>query len=283
VDVEEFYDENPARRGSAEFEYGTDWSDANGARLELSWVESTGELYTMMEPAEPIISDMFGDQHLQAMPSTLLVVEILGVVATRAELDVVLHGWANAMGKPNSLSWVRDRLAHGPDTTLGRDGTDSPDIAFEVGGGDGRSSVIVSSAIKALHEVLPVTETAKLVAYHEQALTAGADPNAEWHRAYACARWADQIVAIPAHHHLGADAARALEIVREVGVTIGAEIRDIEYLPFGRSVSPQFQTELAWVYEAVHVAEKAAEKSGWNAVPWEQLLQTMLAVGHSDR
>ena len=277
MDVEEFYDENPARRGSEEFEYGSDWSDANGARLELSWVEATGELYTMMEPSEPIITDMFGDQHLQAMPSKLLVVEVVGVVATRPELDVLLRGWTNAMGKPNSLSWVRDRLADGP-ATSGADDSVSPDIAFEVGGGDGRSSVIVSSAIKALHEVLPSAETPKLVAFHEQALTAGADPKAEWHRAYACARWADQIVALPAHHHLGADAARALEIVREVGVTIGAEIRDIEYLPFGRSVSPQFQTELAWVYEAVHVAEKAAEKSGWDAVPWEQLLHNMLDI-----
>ena len=277
MDIEEFYDENPARRGSEEFEYGSDWSDANGARLELSWVESTGELYTMMEPVEPIISDMFGDEHLQSMPTRLLVVEVLGVVAPRRQLDVLLHGWADAMGQADSLSWVRDRLAHGP-ATPGLEDAESSDVAFEVGAGDDRSSVIVSSAIKALHKVLPSSETSKLVAYHEQALTVGADPKAEWHRAYACARWAEEIVAIPAHHHLAADAARALEVVREIGVTLGAEIRDIEYLPFGKSVSPRFQTELAWVYEAVHVAEKAAEKNGWDAIPWEQLLQNMLDI-----
>jgi hypothetical protein len=70
--------------------------------------------------------------------------------------------------------------------------------------------------------------------------------------------------------------------VREVGVTIGAELRDIEYLPFGKSVSPRYQTELAWVYEAVHVAEKAAEKSGWATVPWEGMLQAMLEIPAPD-
>ena len=32
-----------------------------------------------------------------------------------------------------------------------------------------------------------------------------------------------------------------------------AEVRDLEFLPFGKSVSPRFQVELAWVLEAVHV------------------------------
>jgi hypothetical protein len=114
LDIEEFYDENIARRASEEFEYGTDWSAANGARSELSWVETTGELYTMTVPVEPIIKDMFGDQHLQSLPTKLLTVEVLGVVATRAELDLLLHGWASAMGQPDSLQWVRDRLARGP-------------------------------------------------------------------------------------------------------------------------------------------------------------------------
>jgi hypothetical protein len=276
VDIEEFYDENPVRRASEEFEYGSDWSDATGVRWALSWVKATGELHAMAEAAEPIVTDMFGDEHLQRMPTNLLTVLVLGVVDTRPRLDQILSGWANAMATADSLAWVRDRLAHGPPT--GQHDAASADIAFEISGDDDRASVVILTAITALHEKVPPSETAKLVGYQQQALIAGSDPTAEWHRAYACARWADQIVAMPTHHHLAADAARALEIVRELGVTFGAEVRDLEYLPFGKAVSPHFQIELTWVYEAVHVAAKVAEKIGWDALGWEQLVQSMLDI-----
>jgi hypothetical protein len=276
VDIEEFYDENPARRASAEFEYGSDWSDATGARWALSWVKATGELYVMTEAVEPIITDMFGDEHLQRMPTKLLTVLVLGVVDTRARLDQVLAGWSNAMATPESLAWVRDRIAHGAPT--GQQDTVSLDIAYELGGDDDSSSVVITTAIKALHEKVPPSEAPKLVAYQERALVAGSDPTAEWHRAYACARWAEQMVATPAHRHLTGDAAKAIEIVRELGVTFGAEVRDLEYLPFGKGVSPHFQIELAWIYEAVHVAARVGEKIGWGAVPWDALVESMLAI-----
>ena len=276
VDIEQFYDKNPARRASEEFEYGSDWSDAAGLRWGLSWVKATGELYAMTEAAEPIVTDPFGDEHLQRMPTKLLTVRVLGVVDTRARLDQILSGWANAMGMADGLAWVRDRLAHGP--PAGSQDAASADIAVEVPGDDDRTSAVILTAIKALHQKVPPSETPKLVGYQEQALIAGSDPTMEWHRAYACARWAEQIVGLPAHHHLAADAAKALEIVREVGVTFGSEVRDLEYLPLGKAVSPHFQTELAWVYEAVHVAAKVAEKIGWDAVGWEQLVQNMLDI-----
>jgi len=39
-------------------------------------------------------------------------VEILGTVATRAEIDQLLAGWERVMEKgPDSLQWVRERLA----------------------------------------------------------------------------------------------------------------------------------------------------------------------------
>lgn len=276
MDIEEFYDENPARRSSAEFEYGSDWSDATGARWALSWVQATGEVYVMNEAVEPIITDMFGDEHVQRMPTKLLTVLVLGVVETRGQLDQILAGWSDAMATPDSLAWVRDRLDHGPPT--GQPDTPSFDLPYEVGGDNDPSSVVITTAIKALHVHVPRSETSKLVAYQEQALVAGSEPTAEWHRAYACARWAERLVATPEHGHLAADAAKAIEIVRELGVTFGAEIRDLEYLPFGKSVSPHFQIELAWVHEAVHVAARVAEKIGWNNVPWEALIEEMLAV-----
>ena len=114
MDIEEFYDAEPARRSSEEFGYGRDWTDPNGGRCELLWIQETGELYVMREPTEPIIADPLGDTFLQSMPSDLLTVEVLAEVKTRAEVDQRLAGWETAMNAPGSLTWLRDRLAHAP-------------------------------------------------------------------------------------------------------------------------------------------------------------------------
>ena len=112
MDIEEFYDADPRRRESEEIEFGREWSDANGMRTELSWVAATGELYAMAEPAGSVEMDPVGDTRVDDLPTELVTVEILGTVATRAEIDQLLAGWDGVMEKgPNSLQWVRDRLA----------------------------------------------------------------------------------------------------------------------------------------------------------------------------
>jgi hypothetical protein len=112
MDIEEFYDTDPRRRESEEIEFGREWSDARGMRTELSWVAATGELYTMAEPAEAVEMDPFGDTRVDNLPTELVTVEILGVVPTREEIDGVLAGWEAAMDQgPDSIQWVRDRLA----------------------------------------------------------------------------------------------------------------------------------------------------------------------------
>ena len=70
MDIETFYDENEARRESAEFEIGDEWTDAAGVLYELSWVEATGELYLMS----------------------------------------LIDGWEDAMVQPNSLRWLAERF-----------------------------------------------------------------------------------------------------------------------------------------------------------------------------
>ena len=114
MDIDEFYDADPARRSSEEFGYGRDWTDLNGGRCELLWVEATGELYVMKEPTEPIVSDPLGDTFLQDLPASALTVEVLGEVKTRAALDQALAGWETAMTTPGSLAWIRDRIAEAP-------------------------------------------------------------------------------------------------------------------------------------------------------------------------
>jgi hypothetical protein len=288
VDIEEFYDENPKRRASEEFEFGRDWSDSDGDRCEVSWVKDTGELYVMGAPVEPIVADGAGDEFLQRLPTKSVVVSVLAVVPTREAVEQALAGWSDAMAEPNSIVWVRDRIAHRSDPASNDQRTvlpdDEPDELRGAGSsvqprGSDPGSFMISSLIKQLRKKLPESERAKLAPYYDRAYQAGSDPTAEWHRAYRCAQWAEQIVSQPTHHHLTAEAERALEVVREVKKTIGSELLDLELLPLGQSVSPRFQAELTWVEEAARVAEKVAAKSGWEAVPWEQLLQDMLKIG----
>jgi hypothetical protein len=45
-----------------------------------------------------------------------------------------------------------------------------------------------------------------------------------------------------------------------------------------QKIGPGEDVELLWVEEATDVAKSAAEKSGWDAVPWEELLREVLRI-----
>ena len=111
MDIEQFYDADPRRRSSEEIEFGRDWSDGSGVRSELSWVADTGELYAMKEPDAPINMDPVGDEFVESLSTESVTVEVLGVVDGREAVDQLLAGWEDAMVKPDSLSWVRARVA----------------------------------------------------------------------------------------------------------------------------------------------------------------------------
>ena len=125
---------------------------------------------------------------------------------------------------------------------------------------------------------MPEEERAKLKPYADRAAHAGSGNAAEWHRAYRCAKWAEEVVSVPENNHLVGEAHRALEAVKEIEQSIGAELGNVIELPFGWSVSPEFELEIAWVYEAVHVAEKVAAKVGWDQVPWQGLVEDLLRI-----
>ena len=46
-----------------------------------------------------------------------------------------------------------------------------------------------------------------------------------------------------------------------------------------QKIGPGEDIELLWVGEAVSVAKSAAEKAGWDNVPWERLVQEVLRIG----
>jgi hypothetical protein len=111
MDIEQFYSADERRRQSAEVELGTNWFDANGSRYELSWVQDTGELYTMLElVAEADSWTPFGDIEVGEMPTDRVLVMVIGTIATLDEVEEILAGWPEQMAKPNGISWVGERL-----------------------------------------------------------------------------------------------------------------------------------------------------------------------------
>lgn len=110
MDQETFYAENEARRESAEFELGDDWTDADGTRYELTWVEATGEVYLMLEPEAEILSDPFGDFLDMGVDVNDETVVIIGKIASHDHLEVVLDGWQDAMLTENSLAWLAEKF-----------------------------------------------------------------------------------------------------------------------------------------------------------------------------
>jgi len=104
MDIEEFYDQDPRRRASDEIEFGREWSE-NDLRFEVSWVADTGEVYVMAEPYSR-----------REISTESVSVEVLGVIKGRDAIDSALAGWQEAMAEPNSLAWVRERVAGASDS-----------------------------------------------------------------------------------------------------------------------------------------------------------------------
>ena len=99
MDVEEFYEQDPRRRASDEIEFGREWYE-NDMRFEVAWVADTGEVYAMAEPYSR-----------REISTESVTVEILGVIEGRDAVNSVLMGWQEAMSQPESLAWVRARVA----------------------------------------------------------------------------------------------------------------------------------------------------------------------------
>ena len=110
MDIESFYDQNEARRESAEYEFGSEWTDASDNEYELSWVEATGELYLMVEPDAVVNEDIFGDFLVSDEQVNDLTVVIIGKVPSLAALEDALQGWEEAMLNENSLAWLHERF-----------------------------------------------------------------------------------------------------------------------------------------------------------------------------
>jgi len=164
-------------------------------------------------------------------------------------------------------------------------------------------SVVAEHLVGQLGERLPTGDAADLAAYRQRAAALDDDRANEVRRAYACAHWAVDVAAGARHPVVGV-AVRAGEAVKELGEAVWAELgADVENLVArlfpgragaqvlgtwvgvegvdrapGTGASPLVGPEIAWVREAVEVADKVAARDGWDAVPWRRLLEDVLGA-----
>src|ERR1039457_347581 len=113
MDIGQFYDADDRRRQSAEVELGTEWRDAQGVRYELNWIEDTGELYVMIEPAPPAWEGPFGAICVQTGDRASIdemTVLVVAHVESHEKLEQVLEGWQAAIGGQDSVLCLADRL-----------------------------------------------------------------------------------------------------------------------------------------------------------------------------
>ncbi|HEY1830050.1 MAG TPA: hypothetical protein VGG38_07405 [Acidimicrobiales bacterium] len=110
MNIDQFYEEDPRRRASAEIELGHDWADSHGVSYELNYVEDTGELYVMQEPPPREWIDPFGGIHpnLDHDDSGLLV-RVVAHIPTVDQLHQVIEGWQEQM-LSGGVEWLAERL-----------------------------------------------------------------------------------------------------------------------------------------------------------------------------
>jgi|HubBroStandDraft_1064217.scaffolds.fasta_scaffold114374_2 hypothetical protein len=125
-----------------------------------------------------------------------------------------------------------------------------------------RPSMVLTYLKDHLHAVMPVADAAKLASYDDriaQTTTLG-----DFHRCVHCASWAHRL----GHQAHDLHQRRLLQTVASWTNCLGALRPD-------KKVS---DVELAWVDEAVSTARSVGDSSGWAGVPWEQLLQDLIAL-----
>ena len=124
----------------------------------------------------------------------------------------------------------------------------------------------------ALEKALPETALARLNAHDPE--VAATTSHHDFHRCLRCAEWAVDLLSPPEHSHLRHLVHRLEQVVHETAHGEWA-------MKFGMDVpqaAPVLDVELTWVDDAVGAAKALADKSGWDAVPWEDLLVELIAM-----
>jgi hypothetical protein len=148
------------------------------------------------------------------------------------------------------------------------------------------SSPIVKGLMNNLGEILPEDQRETLDGYTKQA--EATKSRGDFQRAKYCLRWAIEVAENPRHSHLSHMTVHIKERHKAwQDIWLGAEFGSMVEVGRGepaqeikgdQKIGPGEDIELLWVEEATDVAKAAAEKSGWDAVPWEELLQEVINI-----
>lgn len=148
------------------------------------------------------------------------------------------------------------------------------------------SSPIVRGLMNNLREILPKDQRQKLEGYTERA--EASTPKGDFHRARHCLHWAVKVAESSEHSHLSGIAIRLKETHKAwqdvwLGIEFGSDVEigkgnPSQEIKGDQKIGPGEDVELLWVEEATDVAKSAAEKSGWENVPWEELLEEVLKI-----
>jgi hypothetical protein len=134
-------------------------------------------------------------------------------------------------------------------------------------------SPIITYFVQEIEPSLPENEKAKLAAYEGQVTLT--THHGDFRRAWHAADWAIRLAEASSgsrHSHLvkGLKETHLLWKDTIFGAEFGVKVVD--------KVGPGQDAEIQWVDDAVTVAKDEADRSGWESVPWEDLLKEMLAV-----
>ncbi len=122
-----------------------------------------------------------------------------------------------------------------------------------------------------LEKILPEDEYRKLTALDTE--MAATTSRGDFHRCFRCAEWAVALAGASEHSHLA-------RLVTELKTALH-EFHDMDWaIDFGifRPGRTVTDVELSWVDDALKVAQAVAQESGWDAVPWEELLRQLIAI-----
>ena len=140
---------------------------------------------------------------------------------------------------------------------------------------------IISELVNQLRSAMPAGEAEKLLKYETQIAASRQTKNVELRRALACAHWAVRLVGQEEHGHFAHLITEAREVAEESYQTLRAAGTAAASARYAFPASARLMARAAWVDEAARVAKAVAQQSGWQAVPWEDLLQELLAI-HQD-
>jgi hypothetical protein len=126
-----------------------------------------------------------------------------------------------------------------------------------------------------LEKVLPDDEYQKLTAHDAE--IAQTTSRGDFHRCFRCAEWAVELADGKENSHVHHLLTALRAVIHELHDTDWA----IEFglTTPGRTVT---DVELTWVDDAIKVAQAVAEKTGWDSVPWERLLEELIAIEPSE-